>query len=315
MNKRTLKRIGSRTGQSVVTILVACTLVFLLIHLVPGDPVLQILGTEASPERAEALRAELNLDVPLGEQYVTYMSDLAHGDLGNSLLKRSSPVSAIIFGSVGSTLTIAILGLSLGIIIGAVGGIWGAVSRVRAVDTAVQTFAILAYATPTFLFALILILIVSLSWNLLPAGGWPGEFPQNFLYAILPATALGVNLAPKFLRPVRQGAIDTQNTLFIESAISRGISRFTLVRRHIFPNSILPLITLVGISLGGLLTNAVIVEAVFGIPGLGTELSKAVSQRDYPVIQGITLIMSITVILGNLLAEVTYEFVDPRARI
>ena len=315
MNKRTLQRNLSRIGQSIATIFVVCTLVFVLVRLIPGDPVLQILGNEASPERIAALRSELHRDGSLPEQYLAYLGDLLQGNVGDSLIRRGTSVSEIIFSSVGSTLTIAILGLALGILVGTVGAIWGAVSRRRIVDTFVQAFAILAYATPTFLFALLLILLVAIMWGILPAGGWPGAFPDNFLYAILPATALGVNLAPKFLRPVRQGAIDVQDTLFMEAAISRGLSRRTLIRDHVTPNSILPLITLVGISLGGLLTNAVIVEAVFGIPGLGTELSKAVAQRDYPVIQGITLLMSITVIVGNLLAEIMYEFVDPRARV
>lgn len=315
MNKRTLKRIGSRALQSLVTIFVVCTLVFLMVRLVPGDPALQILGNEATPEKIAALRAEMNLDGPILNQFFSYLGDLVRGDLGDSLLRHGTPVFTVIFSSIGSTITIAIMGLIIGILLGAIGGVWGAVSRSRAVDGTVLTFAIIASATPTFLFALLLILLVSLAWGLLPAGGWPGSFPENFSYAILPAIALGVNLAPKFLRPVRQSAIDTQDTLFIEAATSRGLSRFTLVSRHVVPNSILPLITLVGISLGGLLTNAVIVEAVFGIPGLGTELSKAVAQRDYPVIQGIALLMSVTVILGNLLAETMYEVVDPRARV
>ena len=312
---RTLRRIGSRVGQSLLTVFVVCTLVFAMIRLIPGDPVLQILGNEATPESIAALRAELHLDGPLISQYLSYLSDLARGNLGTSLIQRGIPVADVIGQSLPSTLTIAVLGLVLGTLVGMVGGLWGAVTRSPLVDRGVQIFAILAYATPTFLFALLLILVVALSWGLLPAGGWPGKMPDNLAYAALPAIALGVNLAPKFLRPVRQEAIDVQNTLFMEAAVSRGLTRHSLNRRHVLPNSLLPLVTLVGISLGGLLTNAVIVEAVFGIPGLGSELAKAVAQRDYPVIQGITLLMSVTVITGNLLAETVYQFVDPRTRV
>jgi len=315
MGTRALRRIASRVGQSLVTVFVVCTLVFAMIRLIPGDPVLQILGNEASPESIKALRSQLHLDGSLLQQYGSYLSDLLHGNLGASLIQRGRPVSEIISSSVTSTLTIALFGLLLGVLVGMIAGIWGAVTRRKVVNVGVQAFSILAYATPTFLFALLLVLVVALMWGLLPAGGWPGGFVQSLPYAILPAIALGVNLAPKFLRPVRQEAIDVQDTLFMEAAISRGLPRRKLNLSHVLPNSLLPLVTLVGISLGGLLTNAVIVEAVFGIPGLGSELSKAVAQRDYPVIQGITLLMSVTVIVGNLLAETMYQFVDPRARV
>jgi peptide/nickel transport system permease protein len=309
------RRILGKLLQAVVTIAIVCIIVFLLLRLIPGDPALQILGNEATPASIAALHAQLHLDEPLPQQFGDYFAGLLRGDLGSSLVQHNTSVVSIIAAAVPSTASIAIGGLIVGVGGGVAFGLWAAVTRYRALDATVQAVSIVSYATPTFLFSLILILFVSLTLHLLPAGGWAGMWPANFAYVILPSIAIGVNLAPRFIRTVRQEAIDVQGRQFMEAAISRGLPRRRLNQHHVLPNSLLPVITLVGISLGGLLTNAVVVEAVFGMPGLGSELAKAVERRDYPVIQGITLVLACAVIAGNLLAEIAYSIVDPRARV
>lgn len=309
------RRILGKLLQAVVTIAIVCIIVFLLLRFIPGDPALQILGNEATPASIAALHAQLHLDEPLAQQFGDYFAGLLRGDLGNSLVQQNISVVSIMSAALPSTASIAIGGLIVGVGGGVAFGLWAAVTRYRAVDSTVQAASILTYATPTFLFSLLLILFISLTLHLLPAGGWAGAWPQNLKYLVLPSIAIGVNLAPRFIRTVRQEAIDVQGRQFMEAAVSRGLPRRRLNQHHVLPNSLLPVITLIGISLGGLLTNAVVVEAVFGMPGLGSELAKAVERRDYPVIQGITLVLACAVIAGNLLAEIAYTVVDPRARV
>src|SRR5690606_10564023 len=167
---------------------------------------------------------------------------------------------------------------------------------------------------PTFLVALLLIFVFALTLNLLPAGGWPGSWPDNLKFLILPGIALSAHLTTMIARTVRQGAIDAQGMQFMEAASARGLPARILNIRHVLPNSVLPVLTLVGVSFGALLTGAIIVEAVFGIPGLGAEMSRAVSRRDYPVVQGVALVTAVIVVVSGYLVEIAYTLIDPRAR-
>jgi len=307
-------RIASKSGQALLTLFTVVVLVFLLVRLIPGDPVTTILGSETNATAEAALRLELGLDRTIPEQFGDYFVGLLQGDLGHSAVQRADTVAKIILDSLPNTLAIIGTGMLISIVVGISLGLAAAMSRHRWVDLAVRTWAMLLYATPTFLVALLLILVLSIQLGWFPAGGWAGSYPDNFWFLVLPGVALSSHLSPIIARTVRQAAINVSGQLFMEAALSRGLSRTALNLRHILPNSILPVITLLGISFGGLLTGAIIVEAVFGLPGLGSEMTKAVARRDYPVIQGIALVSACAVILGNLVAEIAYTFVDPRAR-
>jgi peptide/nickel transport system permease protein len=312
---RTVTAIASKVCQALATVAVVGVVAFFLVRLIPGDPVLQILGTEATPESITALRAELNLDKSIPAQFAHYVGAVLRADLGTSIAQRGRPVTEVIQAAMPSTLSIVALGLLIGAGSGVFLGLRSGLTKRRWVDSSIQFYTILSIAFPTFLFSLLLILLVSLTWGLLPAGGWAGSWPANLSYVVLPGIAIGVDLAPRFIRTVRQQSIDVQSELFMEAAYVRGLGRRTLEYRHVLPNSLLPVITLIGMSIGGLLTNAVVVEAVFGMPGIGSELARAVSRRDYPVIQGMVLMTAVFVITANLLAEVVYTLADPRARV
>jgi peptide/nickel transport system permease protein len=312
--RRGLIRVGAQLGQSLLTVTVVAILVFLLVRLVPGDPVTTILGTESTPEAEAALRAQLHLDDSIPEQFRSYVAGLFRGDLGNSAVERGTSVSDIIGAALPTTLSIVLTAMVLATLVGVGLGLTGALSRRRGVDVSVRTGAMLLYATPTFLVALVLILVFSLSLGWFPAGGWAGSWPENAEFLVLPAIALSSHLTPVITRTVRQSAIQAGGQQYVEAAYVRGLSPWALKARHILPNSILPVVTLLGLSFGGLITGAIIVEAVFGLPGLGAEMVKAVARRDYPVIQGIALVTAVAVVLGNLLAEIAYTVVDPRAR-
>jgi peptide/nickel transport system permease protein len=307
-------RIAGKASQALLTLFTVVVLVFLLVRLIPGDPVTTILGSETTEKAEAALRLELGLDKSILEQFGDYFVGLLQGNLGHSAVQRADTVAKIILESLPNTLAIIATGMSISIVVGISLGLAAAMSPHRWVDLGVRVWAMLLYATPTFLVALLLILVLSIQLGWFPAGGWAGSYPGNFWFLVLPGLALSSHLSPIIARTVRQAAINVSGQLFMEAALSRGLSQAVLNLRHILPNSVLPVITLLGISFGGLLTGAIIVEAVFGLPGLGSEMTKAVARRDYPVIQGIALVSACAVILGNLVAEIAYTFVDPRAR-
>lgn len=302
------------TGQALLTIAVVVILVFLLVRIIPGDPVRVILGSEYSPEQAEALTRQLNLDRSLPEQFLLYVQALLRGDLGDSTAQPGRSVADIIGDALPATAAVALTGIVFGVVIGICLGLLAAISRRRGVDVAVRTWSMLTFSVPAFLVGLLLILGFSLTLGWLPAGGWPGTWPENFAYLILPGIALSTTMSTLVTRTVRQAAIDAQGQQFMEAAFMRGLPGRVLNLKHVLPNSLLPVLTLVGISFGTLLTGAIIVESVFGIPGLGAEMSQAVSRRDYPVIQGIALISAVVVVLSGYIVEIAYTFIDPRAR-
>lgn len=308
------KRVARMSGQAFLTLASIVVLVFLLVRLIPGDPVKVILGVEYTPEKAEALRAQLNLDKSIPEQFVTYVGGLLRGDLGESTAQRGRSVTEVIADSLPTTMSLVVAGILLGVVVGITLGLLAAISKRRGVDVTVRTWGMLSFSVPTFLVALLLIFVFALTLRILPAGGWPNAWPDNLLYLILPAIALSVHLATAISRTVRQGAIDAMGQQHMEAAFARGLPPRLLNLRHVLPNSILPVLTLVGISFGTLLTGAIIVEAVFGIPGLGAEMTRAVARRDYPVVQGIALVTGFVVVLSSYITEIAYTFVDPRAR-
>jgi peptide/nickel transport system permease protein len=307
-------RVLTKTGQSLVTLGTVVVLVFLLVRLIPGDPVKVILGVEATPESEAALRQQLQLDKSIPEQFGNYVAGLLRGDMGASVAQRGTEVSDIIFNALPTTLSVVAVGMSLAVLAGIAAGMTAARSKRPGIDLGVRTWAMVLFATPTFLIGLLLILVFSVQLRWFPAGGWDEQFPAALGYLVLPGIALSTNMAPTIARAVRQAAVDVSGQQYMEAALSRGIADRALAVKHVLPNSLLPVITLMGISFGTLLTGAIIVEAVFGLPGLGAEMTKAVAQRDYPVIQGIALISALAVIVGNYLAEIAYTLVDPRAR-
>lgn len=306
--------IAGKLAQAVAVGLVVVIITFLLVHLAPGDPALNILGLNATPQSVHALRASLHLDEPITTQFTTYVGALLRGDLGHSLLGQQPSVMTVIGDALPVTVAIVICTLVMSLIIGIPLGLWAGLSRHRSLDVGIRGGTALLLATPTFYISLLLILFLAVRAGIVPAGGWAGSWPENFKYLWLPSLALSLYLGPVVARAIRQTARETVRQQFVEAAVARGLNRRRVVVRHILPNSLLPVITLVGYNVGALLGGAVIVESVFGLPGIGLELVHAVAQRDFPVVQGIALVAGLAVVAANLVADVLYAVVDPRTR-
>ncbi len=256
----------------------------------------------------------MHIDQPLLRGYVDYLGGLLHGDLGTSIVQSGQSVSGIVARTLPITLELVFATMILSLCVGIPVGLMSALTRRSSVDHGTRIGLVILLATPPFFLGLLLILAFSLKWPIFPAGGWAGSWPENFRYLVLPAVAMSAFLMPQIARTVRQVARDTSRQDFIEAAIARGMSRRTVVVKHILPNSMLPVITLLGLNMGALIAGAVVVEAVFGMPGIGSELVTAVSQRDYPVIQGIAVVSALFVVFSNAAADALYVVADPRTR-
>lgn len=308
------RRIGFELGQALLVAFVVVTVSFLLVRLVPGDPAQAVLGPRATPQAVAALRHEMHIDQPLLTGYVSYVGALLHGDLGTSIVQSDQSVSDIVGRTLPVTLELVLATMILSLCVGVPVGLVSALTPRSSVDHGTRVGLVILLATPPFFLGLLLILAFSLRWPIFPAGGWAGSWPENFRYLVLPAIALSAFLMPQIARTVRQVALDTSRQDFIEAAIARGMSRRTVVLKHILPNSLLPVITLLGLNIGALIAGAVVVEAVFGMPGIGSQLVQSVSQRDYPVIQGIAVVSALFVVFSNAAADALYVVADPRTR-
>jgi peptide/nickel transport system permease protein len=309
------RRILRLLGEMAVVALLVVVLTSLLIRLAPGDPARTILGQKATPEQIDALRQQLGLDAPMPSQVGSMLWGVLRGDLGSSLVDRGRSVISIVMDAVPITLTLIALTVVISALVGIALGLWGALTRYRAVDEGVSALAIGMLALPPFVLSLVLLLVVAVRWGVAPAGGWGDGWPQNLAYIWLPAVALSGLLMPQVLRTVRQSAGEIRGHEFVESARARGLSASSVTLRHVLPNASLPVITVLGLNAAALIGGAVVVEVVFGIPGLGQVLDQAVSARDYPVIQGVALITALIVVLINGLTDLAYVVIDPRVRV
>lgn len=298
-----------RLGAALLVLFGAATLVFLLIHLVPGDPVEAMLGERARPADRAALRAALGLDAPLGAQYLDYLAGLARLDLGTSL-REPRAVAAILAERLPATLTLAAAALLIALAIGLPLGVAAARCRGGAVDSAAMGFSLLGIAVPNFWLGPLLILVFSLWLGWTPVSGDQG--PASL---VLPAVTLGTALAAVLARMVRGSVLEVLAEDYVRTARAKGLGEAAVLRRHALRNAWLPVLTLIGMQLGALLGGAVITETVFDWPGIGSLLVDAIRARDYPVVQGTVLLIAALYVLVNTLTDLAYEWVDPRVRL
>jgi len=291
-----------------LVVLGVCTLVFLLIHLVPGDPVEAMLGEGARPADRAALTAALGLDRPLGEQYLSYLARLSRLDLGQSFVYQR-PVADLLAERLPATLTLAAVALGLALLLAVPLGVLAACRRGLALDGAAMGFSLLGSSIPNFWLGPLLILVFSLWLGWTPVSGREG--PASL---ILPALTLGTSLAAILARMVRSSVLEVLGEDYIRTARAKGLSPAAVLWGHALRNAWLPVLTLVGLQLGGLLGGAVITETVFAWPGVGSLLVEAIQGRDYPVVQGCVLLISLAYVLVNTGTDLVYAWVDPRIR-
>jgi peptide/nickel transport system permease protein len=285
------------------------TLVFLMIHIVPGDPAEQMLGEGAAPGELVQLRHALGLDQPLRTQYGHYLAQLAHGDLGQSI-KFQAPVRRIIFERYPATLQLAFLALLVCAAIAIPAGVLAANKRGRFADRAVGVFTLFGLAVPNFALGPVLILLFSIELGWLPVSGRGGP-----LYYILPAATLGAALAAILTRMVRGAMLEELSSDYVRTAHAKGLSTRAVLFRHAFRNALIPIITILGLQFGTLLAGTIVTETIFSWPGIGRLTVQAISSRDYPLLQGCILVIAVSYVVVNLLTDLLYSLIDPRVRL
>jgi peptide/nickel transport system permease protein len=287
---------------------IVVTLVFALIHLVPGDPVAQMLGEGASVGQVERLRHDLKLDLPIWDQYRIYMLGVLHGDLGSSF-RNQETVTRSILERYPATIELAIAATIFSILIAVPFGIIAAVRRNGAADHAVGFVTLLGVSLPNFAIGPLLILLFSILLGLFPVSGRNG-----LMHLILPAITLGGGLAATTTRMVRGSMLEEIRQDYVRTARAKGLGERTVLFSHALRNGLIPVITVLGLQAAGLLTGAIITETIFSWPGLGRLTIQAINARDYPLVQGCFLAIALTYIFINLLTDVLYSLVDPRIR-
>ncbi len=287
---------------------IVITLVFGLIHMVPGDPVAQMLGEGASVTQVERMRHELGLDRPVLEQYRTYMMGIVRGDLGTSFRNQESVARSIV-ARYPATIELAIASAIFSILVAVPFGVIGAIRRGRAADRVVSFASLLGVSLPNFALGPMLILLFSIMLGLLPVSGRDG-----FSHLILPALTLGGGLAATTTRMVRGSMLEEIRQDYVRTARAKGLNERAVLFGHALRNGLIPVITVLGLQAGGLLAGAIITETVFSWPGLGRLTIQAINARDYPLVQGCILTIALTYILINLATDVLYSVVDPRIR-
>ena len=284
------------------------TLVFLLIHLTPGDPVDVMVGETALPAAKEALRHTLHLDRPLPEQYLHFLQGLLNGDLGTSLFSRE-PVLARILKALPATIELAVAGLAAAIIIALPLGVLAAVRRGSRLDHGSRFAALLGVSIPNFVLGPLLIIAFAVQLNWLPVSGRGG-----LAHLVLPALTLGMAMAGILSRMVRASLLEVLGQEYIRAARAKGLSEGRVILRHGLMAALIPVITIVGLQCGALLAGTIITETIFAWPGLGRLTLQAIHARDYPLVQGCVLVISFGYVIVNAVTDVVYAYVDPRIR-
>ena len=314
-----MKSILTRLALTLPVVWVVVSLVFLLIHIVPGDPVEQMLGEGATAADLAVLRHQIGLDQPLHVQYLRYWGGVLHGDLGSSI-RLHDTVLHLIATRYPYTIELTIAALILGLLLAVPAGIAAAVRRGRWQDHALGVVSLSGLSFPAFGLGPILILVFSIGLGWLPvSGAGPSATVAGFLtegwrYLILPAVAMGVSLAAILTRMVRTAMLEELNRDYIRTARAKGLSERAVVYRHALPNALVPIVTVVGLQFGTLLAGAIVTETIFSWPGLGRLVVTAISGRDYALVQGSLLAIGLTYVLVNLLTDLAYRWVNPRMR-
>ncbi len=284
------------------------TLVFLFIHFIPGDPVQVMLGETASPADAEELRRALGLEQPISEQYLIFLKGLFTGDLGQSI-HTGQPVMKTILKRVPATLELTISAMFVAMLLSIPLGVISASKQYSMIDNSSMFFALLGISMPNFWLGPLLILLFSVHLGWLPVSGRGG-----LIHLILPAITLGTALTAKLTRMTRSSVLEILHEDYITTARSKGLQELIVVFKHALRNALIPVITVLGIQIGALLSGALITETIFAWPGVGRLTIKAIQTRDYPLVQGCVLLISFSYVLVNLFTDLAYAWADPRIR-
>jgi ABC-type dipeptide/oligopeptide/nickel transport system permease component len=305
---RALRALLLRLLYTVPVVWLVVSIVFLLIHLVPGDPIEQMLGEGARPADIAALRHTYGLDEPLGQQYLHYWRGVLHGDLGHSL-RLNDTVTHLVLTRYPYTAELTVAALLFALVLSIPAGVFSALRRGRWQDQAVGVVSLFGLSFPGFALGPILILLVSIKLGWLPVSG-----AGDILHLVLPAFTMGTALAAILTRMVRTAMLEELGQDYIRTARAKGLPETTVVYKHALRNALIPIITLIGLQFGALLAGAIVTETIFSWPGIGRLTVSAISNRDYSLLQGCILAVGLTYVLVNLVTDALYLVVNPRIR-
>jgi peptide/nickel transport system permease protein len=310
-----MKQILTRLALTLPVVWLVVSLVFLLIHLVPGDPILQMLGEGATPTDITALRHQYGLDQSLAMQYLHYWSGVLHGDLGSSI-RLHETVGHLIAARYPYTMALTATALGFGLLLALPAGILAALRRGRWLDQVLSLVSLFGLSVPGLALGPVLILVFSIGLGWLPVSGANsgGGNSIDWRYLVLPSIAMGASLAAILTRMVRTAMLEELGQDYIRTARAKGLTETAVVCRHALPNALVPIVTVVGLQFGALLAGAIVTETIFSWPGLGRLTVSAISNRDYALVQGCLLSIGLTYVLVNLLTDVVYRWVNPRMR-
>jgi len=284
------------------------TLVFFIIHLVPGDPIDILLGETALDVNKEILRQALHLDKPIIVQYGYYLWNLLHGDLGISLV-TNKPVISTILSRYPATMQLSLVAMIIAVLIAIPLGVLAAVKKYSIIDNGSMFISLLGVSMPTFWLGPLLIALFSIYFDILPVSGRDG-----ITHIILPALTLGTALAGVLTRMTRSSLLEVITNDYVRTARAKGMRESRVIFKHALMNALIPIITVLGLQFGVLLAGSIITESIFAWPGLGREIVTALQKRDYPMVQGCVLFISFTYVLVNLVTDIMYSVIDPRIR-
>ena len=310
-----MKQTLTRLALTLPVVWLVVSLVFLLIHLVPGDPIQMMLGEGATPADIDALRHQIGLDLPLRTQYIHYWAGVLHGDLGSSI-RLHETVAHLIWQRYPYTLALTLAALVLGLVLALPAGVLAAVRRGRWIDQALSVVSLFGLSVPGIALGPVLILAFSIELGWLPVSGANagGTAAIDWQYLVLPSVTMGASLAAILTRMVRTAMLEELGQDYIRTARAKGLSERAVLWRHALPNALVPIVTVIGLQFGALLAGAIVTETIFSWPGLGRLTVSAISNRDYALVQGCLLSIGLTYVLVNFLTDVVYRWINPRMR-
>ena len=307
----------TRLWQSVVTFVLAAIVVFIGVRQLPGDPALAMAGEEATPEQLAAVRADMGLDQPLITQFFAFVGNMFRGDFGEST-RTGTPVTELIATTLPVTLWLSAYAIVVAVIIGILFGVIAERFRGRWPEWVANAFALVGLSVPNFWLGILAILYLAVTLGWFPASGYVDVLSnplRGLYYLTLPALILGTGLAAVIMRQTRASMIETMTTDYVRTARAKGLGRGRVLVRYGLRNSLIVVVTIVGLQLGGLISGAVVTERIFALPGFGKLTLDAVFTRDYPVIQAVVLIITVSYILINLAVDILYSVVNPKIRV
>jgi peptide/nickel transport system permease protein len=301
--------LARRLLQSALILLGITLVTFVLLYLVPADPARQIAGRSATAETVASIRTQLGLDLPFYQQYWRYLANLAQGDLGRSYLQRTE-VSTLIASRLPASLLLMAGAIVCELALGLTMGVIAALKRGRTIDQTLMVLSFIGVSAPQFVVGILLLYVFAVQLGWFPIGGY-----GTFSHLVLPSLTLGLLGAGWYARMMRSAMLDVLRQDFVRTARAKGLSRARVVLGHALPNALLPIVAMIGIDIGILMSGVVVVESVFGWPGIGQLAWQAIQRVDIPIIMGVTLVSAVAIVLGNLLADLIAPLIDPRIKL